>query len=231
MIDTRAVAQEVQEQLLAAVHRGQEQLRKSQEQVRRSQEQVRKGREAVADAIRTGNQVVKAVRPSIPSLPLPSVRIPSLSEVTDRAKLRANVHELADHVAAAQRNLAERAIQVASPLVVEGVAKLTQVVGTLHGARNSGHAGTVAPEAVTSDPAAAASETTIAHDPVADRTPAETPVAEDSRVDAAADEAPAADEAQPAAKASKPRVARASTSKPASTGKAASTAKARTAKK
>ena len=33
MIDTRAVAQEVQEQLLAAVHKGREQFRKGQEQV------------------------------------------------------------------------------------------------------------------------------------------------------------------------------------------------------
>ena len=62
MIDTRAVAQEVQDQLLAAVHRGQAQMRKSQDQMRKS-------REAVTDIIRTGNQLAKAVRPSIPSLP------------------------------------------------------------------------------------------------------------------------------------------------------------------
>ena len=82
MIDTRAVAQEVQDQLLAAMHRGQEQLRWSQEQLRRSQDQVRKSREAMAEAIRSGNDLAKAMRPSIPALPVPTVRIPSLSELT-----------------------------------------------------------------------------------------------------------------------------------------------------
>ena len=62
MIDTRAVAQEVQDQLHAAVQRGQEQLRKSQDQ-------VRQGREAVTGVIRSSNQRVKAVRPNIPALP------------------------------------------------------------------------------------------------------------------------------------------------------------------
>ena len=41
MIDTRAVAQEVQEQLLAAVNKSQDQVRKAQEQVRKAREQVR----------------------------------------------------------------------------------------------------------------------------------------------------------------------------------------------
>ncbi len=71
MIDTRAVAQEVQDQLLAAVQRGQDQMRKSQDQMRKS-------REAVADVIRTGNQLAKAARPNIPALPKPTVRVPSL---------------------------------------------------------------------------------------------------------------------------------------------------------
>ncbi len=50
MIDTRAVAQEVQEKLLAAAHRGQEQMNKSQEQ-------VRKGRDAVATAVKAGSEL------------------------------------------------------------------------------------------------------------------------------------------------------------------------------
>ena len=72
MIDTRALAQEVQDQLLAAVQRGQDQMRKSQDQMRKS-------REAVADVIRTGNQLAKSVRPSIPTPPMPTVHVPSLS--------------------------------------------------------------------------------------------------------------------------------------------------------
>ena len=90
MIDTRAVVQEVQDQLLAAMQRGQDQMRKSQDQMRKSQEQMRKSREAVADVIRTGNQLAKAVRPSIPKLPMPTVHVPSLSSFRDPAKLRAS---------------------------------------------------------------------------------------------------------------------------------------------
>ena len=76
MIDTRALAQEVQDQLLAAMQRGQDQMRKSQDQMRKS-------REAVAEVIRTGNQLAKAVRPSMPTLPKPTVHVPSLSTLTN----------------------------------------------------------------------------------------------------------------------------------------------------
>ena len=55
MIDTRAVAQEVQDQLTAAMHKG--------------QEQIRKGRESVTVAVRTGGQIAQAVKPSLPKLP------------------------------------------------------------------------------------------------------------------------------------------------------------------
>src|ERR1700722_8853122 len=98
MIDTRAVAQEVQDQLHAAVQRGQEQLRKSQDQ-------VRQGREAVTGVIRSSNQRVKAVRPNIPALP---VHVPSLSTLPSPAKLRANAQELADQVTATRRNLTSK---------------------------------------------------------------------------------------------------------------------------
>src|ERR1700739_2851282 len=100
MVDTRALAQEVQDQLLAVVHRGQEQLRKSQDQVRKSQGQLRKSREAVVGAIRTGNQRAKATRPDILTL----------NTLADPAKLRASVQELADRALAGQRHLADRAL-------------------------------------------------------------------------------------------------------------------------
>ncbi len=168
MIDTRAVAQEVQDQLLAAMNKGQEQVRKAQEQmrqaqeqVRKSQEQVRKGREAVTGAIRTGNELAKAFRPNIPALP-PTVRVPSLSKLTDPAKLRASAQQFADQMIATQRkvagevlasqrnlagqllatqrNLADKAFEAASPFVLDGVARLTKVVATLQDGRKSGHA-------------------------------------------------------------------------------------------
>jgi hypothetical protein len=163
MIDTRALAQEVQDQLLAAMHRGQDQFRKSQDQMRKSQYHLRKSREAMAEAIRNGNQVAKAMRPSFPPLTTP----------VDRAKLRADALELADQVVATQRRLADRALEVtgplaeqliatqrqlagralhANPVVADRVAKLTHAVGTLPGMRRLGLADGVATgEAVADD--------------------------------------------------------------------------------
>ena len=154
MIDTRAVAQEVQEQLTAAMNKGQERVRKVQEQVRQAQDQVRKsqeqGREAVTGAIRTGNELARAFRPNIPGLPVPPVRVPSLTKLPDPAKLRANAQELADQMIATQRsfagqflttqrNLADKAFHAASPLVAEGVSRLTKVVATWQDGRKSDH--------------------------------------------------------------------------------------------
>jgi hypothetical protein len=158
MIDTRAVAQEVQEQLTAAMNKGQERVRKVQEQVRKSQEQ---GREAVTGAIRTGNELARAFRPNIPGLPVPPVRVPSLTKLPDPAKLRASAQELADQMIATQRrvaaevfatqrsfagqffttqrNLADKAFHAASPLVAEGVSRLTKVVATWQDGRKSDH--------------------------------------------------------------------------------------------
>jgi len=181
MIETRALAQEVQDQLLAAMHRGQDQFRKSQKQIRRSQYHLRKSREAMAEAIRNGNQVAKAIRP--------------LADPADRAKLRADALELADQVVATQRRLADRALeatgplaeqviatqrhlasralqvtgplaeqvvetqrqlagralQAASPAVADRVAKLTHAVGTLPGMRRLGLADGVAAGGVAAD--------------------------------------------------------------------------------
>src|SRR5215469_15831000 len=130
MIDTRAVAQEVQEQFAAAVQRGQEQMRKSREQLRKS-------REAVAEVIRTGNHLAKSIRPSIPTLPKPGVQVPPLSKLASPAKLRASAQELSEQFVARQRELAEKAFHAASPIVAEGVARLTQVVGTRQPERES----------------------------------------------------------------------------------------------
>jgi hypothetical protein len=180
MIETRALAQEVQDQLLAAMHRGQDQFRKSQKQIRRSQYHLRKSREAMADAIRNGNQVAKAIRP--------------LTDPADRAKLRADALGLADQVVATQRRFADRALEVtgplaeqliaaqrqlasralqatgplaeqvvetqrqlagralhANPFVADRVAKLTQAVGTLPGMRRLGLADGVAPGKAVAD--------------------------------------------------------------------------------
>ena len=102
MIDRRAVAQEVQDQLVAAVHRGQEQLRKSREQMRKSHDELHKRREALVETMRASSKNGKGTRLTIPSLP-ENLRVPSLSTLPSPAKLRANAHELAGHVIATQR--------------------------------------------------------------------------------------------------------------------------------
>jgi len=186
MIENKAV-QEVQKELIAAVQRGQEQVRKGQERVRKGQEQVRKSREAVAGAV---SELAKSVLPTVPEGR--TVHIPTPAEAREHArefathaltvqrelagkawhaaepyaervrttqrdlteKARQTVpyaeriiavqHDLAERarragvaeqVAAAQRTLTERVIEaakVATPLVAEGRARLSHVVGARH---------------------------------------------------------------------------------------------------
>jgi exonuclease VII small subunit len=155
MPDTRTVAHEIQEQLVAAMHRGhkqlrksQEQFRKGQEQLRKSQEQLRKGREAVNVAIRSGNELAKAVRPNIPALPGKGLQLPPLSTLRSPAKLRAHAQDFAGQVAATQRSLADKALHVAGPLVVDGVARLNQAAKSFLEQRDQEHPEPLAPRAV-----------------------------------------------------------------------------------
>jgi hypothetical protein len=115
MIDSKAVMQEVQDQLLAIVHRGQEQVRKGQERVHKSQEQVRKGREVVSGAVRTGTELAKAVRPSAPALK----SLPSPADV------RARAQELAGHAVSAQR----KARHAATPYAEQALATQRNLAG------------------------------------------------------------------------------------------------------
>jgi hypothetical protein len=233
MIDTRAVAQEIQEQVLAAVHRGHEQFRKGQDQVRKSQQQ---GREAARVAVRTGSQVAKAVLPSLPQLPRPEVHLPSVSDLTSPDKLRAHAHDLAGQalanqrrladsagqVLAAQRKLAEKAVEFATPLVAEGVNRITQVAGSI-GVSHRTPAAEPAARVVTAAPAEAT--------PAADAPPAET-AATASSAEPAAASTTAASTAEPStaepstaktstAKATKPRAAKTAASRAKATTKPA----------
>jgi DNA-binding protein HU-beta len=176
MTDSKTVVQEVQDQLLAIVHRGQDQVRKGQDQVRKRQEQVRKGREAVAGAVRTGSELAKSVRQSAVA--------PALKTLPSAAEVRAHAQELASHavnaqrslagrarhaatpyaeqVLTAQRNFAEKVIEAAraaTPFVAEGRARLSQVVGALQDTRRPGQP-TAASAAPTADEAA---ERLVAH--------------------------------------------------------------------
>jgi hypothetical protein len=250
MIDTRALAQEVQDQLLEAVHRGQQQFRKGQDQLRKSQDQMRRSREALAEAVRSGNQLAKSIRPSIPALPVPTVRIPPLTTPADRARLRARSHELADQVVATQRHLADRALEVTTPLAEQVIATqrhladralqvttplAEQVIATQ---RQLAGKALHAASPVVSDSVArlthavgtlpgmrrlGLADGVAAPEAVADReaSPADGPVAEVRRLPTAASES-----ALPRPRASKPRTPRASTTRAASATKAAGTSKA-----
>jgi hypothetical protein len=212
-MDTRAVAKEVQEQVAAAVQ-------KSHERFRKGQDQVRKGRETVGVAVRAGNQLARAVMPSLPPLPKPEVHLPSVSDLTNPDKLRTHAHDLAGQARATQRKFAEsasqmittqrklagKAVEIATPLVTEGVSRLTQVAGSLSSSRRGEHAWLTRSTEVTA-------------------TRAEPTSAAPTAADTAEPEPEPEPEKPATAKAS---TAQASTSKPRTTG--ASTAKAGTAK-
>ncbi len=199
MVDTRTIAHEVQEQLMGAVQRGQKELRKRQEQLRKSQEQLRKGRESVNVAIRTGNELAKAVRPNISALQSKGLHLPQIAPLTSPAKLREQAQGLAGQVVASQRNLAGKALHAATPLVTDGVARLNKVVSLLEerdrreaekpAVANAADEDTAAPKAApkrTATTKAAAPKTTAASKPArAKSTPATAKTAASTKARAA----------------------------------------------
>jgi hypothetical protein len=238
-MDTRAVAKEVQEQVAAAVQ-------KSHERFRKGQDQVRKGRETVGVAVRAGNQLARAVMPSLPPLPKPEVHLPSVSDLTNPDKLRTHAHDLAGQARARQRKFAEsagqmittqrklagKAVEIATPLVTEGVSRLSQVAGSLSSSRRGEHAGPTRHSGVTAVSAERASATPTAADtaaPEPESEPEKPTTAEASPTKASPTKA-----SPTKASTAKPRTTRASTAKTGtakpSTTTRASTAKASTAK-
>jgi hypothetical protein len=103
MIDSKTV-QEVQKELIAAVQRGQEQVRKGQERVRKGQAQVRKSREVVTGVV---SELAKSVAHSMPAGQ--PVHIPTRDEA------RAHARDMASHAIAVQRELAGKAWHAAGP--------------------------------------------------------------------------------------------------------------------
>jgi len=103
MIDSKTM-QEVQKELIAAVQRGQEQVRKGQERVRKRQAQVRKSGEAVAGVVselaKAGLAAVPAGRP---------MRVPTPAEAREHAR------EIASQALTVQRELAGKAWHAAGP--------------------------------------------------------------------------------------------------------------------
>jgi superfamily II RNA helicase len=103
MIDSKTV-QEVQKELIAAVQRGQEQVRKGQERVRKGQEQVRKSRDVVTGVV---SELAKAGLAAIPAGR--TVHVPTPAEAREQAR------EIASHAMAMQRELAGKAWHAAGP--------------------------------------------------------------------------------------------------------------------
>jgi hypothetical protein len=143
MIEPRAMARELQEQLTGAV--------------KASQEQFRKGQETAASAVRTWTDTAKSVRTHLPRPTLPAAQLPKLPTLADvrqaGAKLRdvklpevrlpklpaqplnriASTDELAEgaerlanRVLVTQLKFAGRTLHNAAPVIADGAAFLTR---------------------------------------------------------------------------------------------------------
>ncbi len=164
MIDTRAVAKEVQDQLTAAMQKGQEQIRRT--------------RKNVDAALRTGNHLAQAVKPSAPGRAdqageaarqrsgtrHPRRRDPAQAggqrpgagtQAVARQRNAGNAQEFATQAFAAQRKLTGKALEAASPLLSDGVSRLTQLATSLAPGHRTEHAEPTAPAAVATEPEAA----------------------------------------------------------------------------
>jgi hypothetical protein len=89
MTETHTVGQEIQEQIL---------------------ETVRKGQDAVVDAIKTWTEAVQSITPSIPTPNLPYAdKLPKPEELV------ASAYDFAEQLLASQRNFAENVLQATLP--------------------------------------------------------------------------------------------------------------------
>jgi DNA-binding protein HU-beta len=216
MIDTRAVAKEVQDQLTAAMQKGQEQIRRT--------------RKNVDAALRTGNHLAQAVKPSLAELTKPEKLRASAQELATHAaatqrKLAGNAQEFATQAFAAQRKLTGKALEAASPLLSDGVSRLTQLATSLAPGHRTEHAEPTAPAAVATEPeAAVATEPEPSAPATKSAARARTPRASTRRTSTA--KPASTEEKQAKASTRKTSTAKTSTAKASTT-----TAKARTPKK
>jgi ribonuclease R len=184
MIDTRAVGQELQEQLVGAARKGQEQAKKAQEQARKAQEQVRKGQEVVTGVVRTLATTAEALMPQLPTVKLPSPgstlsRLPGASRLPSADTLRSSAQEIGEQLLAAQRKLTGEVTHAASPLIAQGTAHLSRV------ARTVGIPGIPAPTATWADSTSHAGRARTHQDTIASTPPASSRTASPFADDAA----------------------------------------------
>jgi hypothetical protein len=124
MIDTRAVGQELQEQLAGAARRG-------QEQAKRAQEQVRKGQEVVTEVVKTLTHTAEAFRPQLPTIKLPSLPRPPLSRLPGASTVMTSAHEIAEQLVATQRRLTDQVTETAGPWFAQGAARFNQAAQSI----------------------------------------------------------------------------------------------------
>ena len=120
MNDTRAVGQELQDQVLAA---------------------ARKGQQRVASTVKNVTATAQLIRPQLPSLPRPTLNtsaLPTPAQIRERApqlvamlpsteQLRAGAHEFAGQLLSVQRKVVEQVRSVTTPLAHQAAAVLAQV--------------------------------------------------------------------------------------------------------
>lgn len=120
MIDTRAVGQELQEQVVGA---------------------ARKGRERVASTVKTVTTTAQHIRPQLANLPRPNLTRPTLptpAQVRQKApalaaklptphQLMSGAQELAGHARSVQRIVIEQVRTVTAPLAQQAADRLARV--------------------------------------------------------------------------------------------------------
>ena len=138
MVDTRAVRQELQEQLISAARKGQEQAKKARAQARSAEAQVRKSQDAVSGVVKTLTDTAEALRPQLSTVRIKLASLPGASRLTggvtlpggvkvpSAGALLAGAQETAEHMLAAQRKLADQIAQAAAPLLAHGAARAAQ---------------------------------------------------------------------------------------------------------
>src|SRR5215470_4110519 len=134
MIDTRALGQELQEQVLAA---------------------ARKGRRRVTTTVRNVTATAQMIRPQLPAIPPITIKLPSadqlaqlteaqfsqlrekapglIARLPDADDIRASAADFAEQVQTVQRQVTDRVRTVASPLAHQAATALAQATAQVTG--------------------------------------------------------------------------------------------------
>jgi|SRR5580700_6642689 hypothetical protein len=101
MTDTRAIGQELQNQILDA---------------------VRKSQETVVEAIKTWTDTIQAITPSLPTVPA----VPLADKLPKPGELVASAYDFAEQLLATQRKFAEEVLEATAPVLNAAGGKATK---------------------------------------------------------------------------------------------------------